>query len=145
MNFLYTLIRRALKTVEDKVDICAAQPALEGGLPLEFSAVTPQMVGPDVKALDRFILLKVMNIYKTNLIRRMVRISCNYLCAAMRGVPRTKVERLYKSPRPMHRLTAAGVILTESPLLCIGLTYWRRARESNPVDFHITLVFKTSS
>ena len=36
----------------------AAQPALEGGLPLEFPVVTPQVVGPDVKALDKFILLK---------------------------------------------------------------------------------------
>ena len=58
------------------------------GLPLEFSVVTPQMVGPDVKALDRFVLLKAMKTYKMNL----------------------------KSPRPMHRLTAVGVILTESPL-----------------------------
>ena len=49
LNFLYTLIRRALKTVEDRVDRCAAQPALEEELPLEFSAVTPQVVGPRAK------------------------------------------------------------------------------------------------
>ena len=46
--------------------LSAAQPALEGGLPLEFSAVTPQMVGPSAEPSIDF-PLKVMNIYKTNL------------------------------------------------------------------------------
>ena len=45
---------------------CAAQPALEGGLPLEFPAVTPQVVGPSAEPSIDF-PLKVMNIYKTNL------------------------------------------------------------------------------
>ena len=61
-------------TVVLLVHICAAQPALKGGLPLEFPIVTPQVVGPSAKPLDRFILLKVMKIYKMNLIRSMVRV-----------------------------------------------------------------------
>lgn len=67
LNFLYTLIRRALKTVEDKVDKCAAQPALEGGLPLEFPVVTPRVVGPGTKPSISLSCLKVMKTYKMNL------------------------------------------------------------------------------
>ena len=36
-------------TVVLLVHKCGAQPPREGGLPLEFSAVTPQMVGPRAK------------------------------------------------------------------------------------------------
>ena len=43
-----------------------AQPPRAEGLPLEFSAVTPQVVGPRAKPSIDF-PLQVMNIYKTNL------------------------------------------------------------------------------
>ena len=46
--------------------MCAAQPAHEGGLLLEFPVVTPQVVGPSAESSIDF-PLKVMNIYKMNL------------------------------------------------------------------------------
>lgn len=57
----------------------AAQPALEGGLPLEFPAVTPQVVGPSAEPSIDF-PLKVMNIYKTNLQMAL------HLYASLRGL-----------------------------------------------------------
>ena len=45
---------------------------MKGGLPLEFPVVTPQVVGPSAEPSIDF-PLKVMNIYKTNLICGMVR------------------------------------------------------------------------
>ena len=54
-------------TVVLLVHMCAAQPAHEGRFFLEFPIVTPRVVGPGTKPSIDF-PLKVMNIYKMNLL-----------------------------------------------------------------------------